>query len=167
MALHGLVHDSAFLYYGRKALRSGGASRRPTKSIDLQITVTGMVIYKPVLNFELNDTRGMTGVYMAKLGRKIVVDAKSQAGFKTGRLKNSIKMQHTRDTKGQQLRIGSNLPYALAHHEGTKPHLIIPKAPNKVLTFRKGAAIIRTDLVRHPGTRANHYLTDQLAKHIR
>lgn len=167
MALHGLVHDSAFLYYGRKALKSSRGGRRPTKSIDISITVTKVVIYKPILNFELNDPKGLVGAHMHRLGQEIVLGAKSQVGYKTGRLRRSINMQHTRDTKGQQLRIGSPLPYALAHHEGTRPHIILPKAPNRVLTFRAGAVLVRTDMIRHPGTNANRYLSDQLAKHIR
>lgn len=168
MALHGFVHDSALLHYGKKAFRAPrGGGRRPTKSIDLRITVTKVVIYKPILNFELNDPKGLVGQYMHRLGRDIVTDAKSQVGYKTGRLRKSINMQHTRDTKGQQLRIGSPLSYALAHHEGTRPHIILPKPPARIITFRAGAALIRTDMVRHPGTNPNRYLSDQLAKHIR
>jgi hypothetical protein len=57
--------------------------------------------------------------------------------------------------------IGSTVEYALAHHEGTKPHIIRPDRA-KALRFTSGSRIIYSRAVKHPGTRANRYLKDQL-----
>jgi hypothetical protein len=71
-------------------------------------------------------------------------------------------MRHFADPRGQYVKIGSPLSYALLHHEGTRPHLIRPNPPNRVLRFVSKGTLVMTGLVRHPGTRPNRYLTDSL-----
>ena len=87
--------------------------------------------------------------------------AKAKVGVKTGRLRRSIHMRHHRDMRGQYIWIGSDVNYALMHHEGTRPHLIRPNRA-KILVFTSRGQVIKTSLVRHPGTRANKYLSDSL-----
>ena len=87
--------------------------------------------------------------------------AKAQVGVRTGALRSSIHMRHLRDSRGQYVKIGSNLDYALLHHQGTKPHVIRPDRA-KVLRFVRGSRIIYTTSVMHPGTKANRYLSDNL-----
>jgi hypothetical protein len=98
---------------------------------------------------------------MAAVGYKIMIAAKQQVGVDTGRLKNSIHMRHFRSGIGQMIEVGSPLKYALLHHEGTRPHLITPNRA-QVLRFTSGSRVIYTHQVRHPGTRPNRYLTDNL-----
>jgi hypothetical protein len=93
--------------------------------------------------------------------------AKLQVGVRSGHLRKSLHIEHVDGSRGQSVKVGSNVSYALAHHEGTRPHLITPKAPNTVLRFRSGTKVINTTLVRHPGTKANKYLSDQLRLHVR
>lgn len=124
--------------------------------------VVKVVFNKPAMDEMLRNPSGMVGRYIAERARRVVVAAKMQAGVKTGRLKNSIHMRHMRGgPAGQYVMVGSNLHYALLHHEGTKPHLIVPNR-STVLRFSSGGRVIYTHAVRHPGTRPNRYLTDNL-----
>jgi hypothetical protein len=115
----------------------------------------------PVMDYVLNNPAGMVGRHLANRGRMIVVAAKAQVGVSTGRLKASIHMRHSRDMRGQYVKIGSNLNYARIHHEGTKPHLIVANRA-QVLRFTSGGRVVYTRAVKHPGTRPNKYLTDNL-----
>ena len=124
--------------------------------------VVKVVFNKPAMDEMLRNPSGMVGRYIAERARRIVIAAKMQAGVKTGRLKNSIHMRHMRGgPAGQYVMVGSNLHYALLHHEGTKPHIIVPNRAT-VLRFSSGGRVIYTHAVRHPGTRPNRYLTDNL-----
>lgn len=172
MPAWGLIPDSPIFYWAGKGIRAARRARRPgsyAARASLQLTVVKLVIYKPILNFELNDPRGMVGNHMHALGRKIMVGAKAQVGVKTGRLRDSIYMEHRGiPYKGQTLKIGSGLSYAYMHHQGTRPHIITPKEGNAgALVFRKNSRIIYTKQVLHPGTKANRYLSDQLRVHVR
>lgn len=104
---------------------------------------------------------GPVGRNLAKRGYAVLMGARAQVGVKTGALRASLHMRHFKDPRGQYVRIGSDLNYALAHHEGTKPHLIRPRRAEK-LRFVSRGVIVHTHLVRHPGTPPNRYLTDNL-----
>ena len=120
-----------------------------------------VVFRKAELDFLLNSPEGDVGKYLAKKGRLIMAAAKAQVGIRTGALRSSSHMRHLRDSRGQYVKIGSNLDYALLHHQGTKPHVIRPDRA-KVLRFVRGSRIIYTTSVMHPGTKANRYLSDNL-----
>lgn len=122
-----------------------------------------VIIRKPELDFVLNNPEGMVGKYLAKKGRQLEVLAKAQVGVRTGALRASIHMRHMRDSRRQYVMVGSRLNYALMHHEGTKPHLIVADKA-KVLRFVKGSSIVYAHSVMHPGTKANRYLSDNLRK---
>jgi hypothetical protein len=124
------------------------------------MTVT--VVFRPAaLDTMLNSPAGIVGRHMAVTGLQIMIAAKRQVGVDTGRLKNSIHMRHFRSGIGQVVEVGSPLKYALLHHEGTRPHLITPNRA-QVLRFSAGSRVIYTHQVKHPGTRPNRYLTDNL-----
>lgn len=118
-------------------------------------------IRKAELDFLLNNPSGSVGRYLARKGRMVTVAAKAQVGVRTGALRASIHMRHLRDSRGQFVRIGSSLNYALMHHEGTKPHLITPNRA-QVLRFVKGSRVVYAHAVMHPGTKPNKFLTDNL-----
>ena len=122
-----------------------------------------VVIRKAELDFVLNNPEGMVGRYLAKKGKELQALAKAQVGVRTGSLRASIHMRHMRDSRGQYVMVGSRLNYALMHHEGTKPHLIVANNA-KVLRFVKGSSIVYAHSVMHPGTKANRYLSDNLRK---
>ncbi len=60
--------------------------------------------------------------------------------------------------------VGSDHPIALIHHEGSRPHLILPRKPGGVLVFypRGQSTPVFARRVNHPGTKPNHYLTGNL-----
>jgi hypothetical protein len=113
------------------------------------------------LDVELNQRAGMVGRHLHKRGTMVQNAAKMQAGVQTGALKASINMVHERTMYGQMLTIGSTLSYALAHHNGTRPHIITPKNA-KMLRFTQQGRVVYARAVRHPGTKPNRYLADNL-----
>jgi hypothetical protein len=108
---------------------------------------------------------GDVGKYLSKKGRLIESAAKRQVGVSTGALRSSIHMRHFSDPRGQYVKIGSPLKYAKMHHEGTKPHLIRPNTAHMLRFVSKGQ-IVFAHMVRHPGTPANRYLTDNMRRII-
>ena len=123
--------------------------------------MTTVIIRKAELDFMLNNPSGEVGRYLAKKGKIVQAAAKAQVGVRTGALRASIHMRHLRDSRGQYIKIGSALNYALLHHEGSKPHLIVPNRAT-VLRFVNGGRVVYAHAVMHPGTKANRYLTDNL-----
>ena len=120
-----------------------------------------VVIKKTELDFMLNNPSGDVGKYLAKKGRVVQAAARAQVGVRTEALRASIHMRHLRDSRGQFVKIGSALNYALLHHEGTKPHIIVPDRAT-VLRFVSRGRVVYAHAVMHPGTKANRYLTDNL-----
>jgi hypothetical protein len=116
---------------------------------------------RPQLDRLLNAPRGEVGAYLFLKGQKIREKARQQVGIDTGRLKGSIHVRQGRRGPGQYVEVGSPYSHALMHHEGTKPHVIMPKRAS-VLRFAAGGRIVYTRKVNHPGTKPNRYLTDQL-----
>jgi hypothetical protein len=109
---------------------------------------------------------GAVGRYLIRRGRTIEAAAKRQVGVRTGALRASIHLRHFSDTRGQFIRIGSDLSYARLHHEGSKPHLIVPKQKGGLLKFQTKGRTVFTHMVRHPGTPPNRYLTDNMRRII-
>lgn len=122
---------------------------------------------KPELDYLLNSPTGPVGRHLSKVAYLVKTAAQAQVGVKTGALKKSIKVgRHERKYNGQKITVGSNLNYALFHHQGTKKHVIYPKSGG-VLRFsvsdsRGGSRVIYAKKVNHPGTKPNRYLTDNL-----
>lgn len=128
-----------------------------------------MQINTRVLDRVLNSPKGEMGVELYKRARRMARHAKNQApigsGPTAGRLKRSIKVyRHERYTRGQTIRIGTSVPYAPYVHEGTRPHLIVPRNPAGALKFvpKGGTMVIITKRVKHPGSRPNRFLTDNV-----
>lgn len=178
MPAYGLVPDSPWLYGAKKAARGFGR-RRPrgrrvssftrvvvTTSVLMSVKFHELRIYDAELHSVLNTPRGSLWRELDQAADRAVLGAKAMAGYKTGKLKKSIHKRHLGNFTGQYVWIGSRLPYAYAHHEGTKPHKITAE-PGGVLVFGgtksfKGR-VIKTPTVNHPGNRPNPYLRTQLA----
>lgn len=165
MPAYGLINDSPIITAFQKASRS--PSRGSSRSY-LYFKVVNVKIYRANLNKFLLTNTGERDLwkYMELRGAKAVLGAKSKVGVKTGALRDSIHMRHTSTSRGQQLWIGSEKSYAYLHHQGTKPHMIVPKKPGGVLKFSGKGGVVITTSVMHPGTRANPYLSSQL-RHFR
>lgn len=157
---------TAALRASRRIRNAGNrVGRRPGKA-GLHFTLTKLVLYKPVLQFELRSNYGMVGKYMHKVGNRVAQRARRQVGVQTGRLRASIRFSHIKIAGEAAVKVGAYTPYARMHHDGTRPHIITPNKPGGSLVFMKGSRIVRTPIVRHPGTRPNRYLTDQLRRPI-
>ena len=104
--------------------------------------------------------------WMEKKKLQVINGARRQVGVRTGALRKNISGRHFGFADGQRMSIGADLPYALMHHEGTKPHTITPQN-GKLLHFRVGTRSVYTTMVRHPGTKPNRYLSDQLIRFTR
>lgn len=113
----------------------------------------------------LHGREGMVAKDMMKRALRVQAGAIRQVGKRTGRLARSIHTEQTlRPLTGAY--IGSNVRYALMHHDGTRKHPIVAK-PGRMLTFTSGGRRVYARKVLHPGTRPNRYLTDNLIKAIR
>jgi hypothetical protein len=67
------------------------------------------------------------------------------------------------DHIGPGMRVGSESPIALLHHEGTRPHTIVPRVKQMLrFTPQGGSGFVFARRVEHPGTQPNRYLTDNL-----
>ena len=171
MPLFGIVNDSPFIFLGQRLARRIGRARigaldrvpiaRTSRTIKVNFSGATVVFRRGPLDNLLNSPRGEVGRYLFERGTRILIAAKGQVGVKTGRLKASINMRQYRSVGGQSLKIGSPLDYALIHHEGTRPHIITPDTA-EVLRFSSRGRIVYTRVVRHPGTKPNKYLADNL-----
>jgi hypothetical protein len=56
----------------------------------------------------------------------------------------------------------STNPHTLFVHNGTRRHLIRPRRADGFLRFEIGGRVIYTKIVKHPGNRANPFLTNAL-----
>jgi len=123
--------------------------------------------FKPAIQNLLYDPNGDLGKYMRRKGDAIIALAKVQVGVRTGRLQRSIAhKRHFRDARGQQMWIGSDVHYALVHHEGRGPQVIVPKT-GKVLRFVSRGQVVFAHKVVQKGTKPNRYLSDPLSKVIK
>jgi hypothetical protein len=156
--------DSIAGYYALKYSRSFRrirSSRGGSRGVVFSFAVSNVEIYQNALRAELQTPAGGLWKYLEKQGSKAVAAAKRQVGVKTGALRRSIHMKHLANANGQYLWIGSNKNYAYIHHEGTRPHIITPTKA-KALRFTSGRRVIYTRMVKHPGTKPNRYLSNQL-----
>ncbi len=113
------------------------------------------------MEYLLRSQNGPVGKDLRRRGLRVMAGARAQVGVRTGALRASIHMRHMADTRGQYVRVGSNLNYARLHHDGTSPHIIKPDR-KQVLKFATKGQIIFAHVVKHPGTKPNRYLTDNL-----
>lgn len=101
--------------------------------------------------------------HLRKIGQQIQRAARRQVGVDTGRLRASIHVRQGADIRGQFVEVGSPLDHAYVHHEGQRPHTILPET-GRYLRFQSGGRVVYTRRVEHPGTRPNHYLTEPMTR---
>lgn len=78
-----------------------------------------------------------------------------------GNLRDTIVKRLTERNGWPCVQVGSEDPIALIHHEGTRPHVILPRIKT-ALVFSVGGQTVVARRVNHPGTKPNRYLTDNL-----
>lgn len=111
----------------------------------------------------LHSPSGPVGRHMIKLGNRLERLAKRDVGVKSGALRASIGSHMTLEATGLVMYVGSSNRVALMHHEGTRPHIILPRTA-RALRFESHGKIIYAKKVNHPGTKANPYLSANLAR---
>jgi hypothetical protein len=116
---------------------------------------------KAGMDYVTKNPYGPVGRDLDRRARKVQAAAVLQAGFRTGALKSSISVTQSRELYGQSAKIGSTLPYALLHHEGSRPHLITGRNGG-MMRFTSRGRVVYARQVMHPGTRPNRYLADNL-----
>jgi hypothetical protein len=123
------------------------------------------VLNKPGYEHMVHSPDGEVGQYLRKQSRQLAAYARRQAGVDTGALKASINFRVVRTGTGLVGYVGSDNKIAYMHHQGTRPHIITPKTA-KTLRFYSHGRIVYAQVVRHPGTQPNRYLTDNLRRVI-
>jgi hypothetical protein len=128
-----------------------------------------IIIDSKALDDMLRGPRGPVVMYMIKQADKVQTAAKKQCGYgagnsEYGHLRDSIvKRIMANGSSDPIIQIGSSHPIALMHHDGTAAHVIFPSSAS-VLAFEAdwSDGMVFAPMVNHPGTKPNHYLTDNL-----
>lgn len=112
-------------------------------------------------------TAGPLYIQMAKMTAKVETQAKKNASgtivkVRTGNLRAST--HSAIEIRGLTLvgAVISDASYALAVHEGTGPHEILPSRAG-VLAWKGPSGPVFARSVQHPGTKARPFLTDALS----
>lgn len=121
---------------------------------------------EPALDKLLNNPKGEVGRHMRLIGVKILAGAKTMAGEDTGELRRKLYMKQYRRGKVQAVEVGSTARHAYWHHEGTKPHQIVPET-GRLLRFNVGGKVVYARRVSHPGTKGVRYLTTPMRRALR
>ena len=107
------------------------------------------------------DPKGPIFSDLRRRGKNVVRRSKQLVGVKTGQLRASIHMVDLNSKLAPSVSVRSDLPYALNHHEGTRPHAITPNS-QRLLRFKVGGKVVYARRVNHPGTIGNPYLARAL-----
>lgn len=86
------------------------------------------------------------------------VDASGTAPRRTGNLAKSQRFRVRRIGLNTHGTIWYPLDYAMAAHEGARPHQIRPRDPNGILRFVQNGQVRYAKQVNHPGQRAKPWL---------
>lgn len=114
----------------------------------------------------LHSTRGPVGLHMRRIMLQILAGARKMVGVRSGALRRSLYTKHARTVRGQYIQVGSNLNYALVHHEGAKPHtMTMPQG--RIMRFNAGGRVVYARRVNHPGFRGRKYLTVPMHRAVR
>lgn len=114
----------------------------------------------------LESEAGPVVLHLAQLATRVQEAAK--ANIKRGdppredsHLQDTVVKRFIRDKAGPAVWVGSEHPRALMYHEGTRPHVILPRNA-KVLAFDVGGTTVFAAKVNHPGTPATKWLARAL-----
>jgi len=131
-----------------------------------------VVIHPAGYNHVFKSRTGPIGKDFERRCELLAAHAREQIGVDSGRAKASIGVDYHKTASGDlAAHIGVNpsgrtVGYAIFHHEGTDAHRI-PKRGSTggpVLRFSAGGATLFRTSVRHPGTKANRFLSDNVRR---
>lgn len=78
---------------------------------------------------------------------------------RTGRLASSVEKAMTGNSSGVVFLNSAVAPHAASIHDGSRPHVILPKN-KKVLRWASGGRFVRALVVHHPGTKPDPFLVN-------
>lgn len=126
------------------------------------------------LNLLLRSPAGPVARFIDSLGQQVLAEAKQAVGYDTlhdfsrypAHLRDTLVVQPILRGGERGVRVGSEQPYALEHHEGIPPHVVRPR-PGGRLVFRSrrtGELVtLKVDqTTQHPGAAGNPYLRQPL-----
>lgn len=93
-----------------------------------------------------------------RVARLVEARAKVLAPVDTGRLRASIRTTRKLTARGPTYQVSTNVEYAPYVENGTRPHIIRPRRA-KALAFRVGGRLVFAQVVHHPGTKAQPFLS--------
>lgn len=93
--------------------------------------------------------------FLLSRARRVQRNARRMAPGRMGRRVNAVIV-------GKHVRVESSHPATMFVINGTRPHLIRPNPPRKVLRFTTHGKTVFARLVHHQGTKANYFLTKAL-----
>jgi hypothetical protein len=118
---------------------------------------------QPGYNQVFKSHTGEVGREIDRRSTRVLQGARGQVGIRTGQLRNNLhKEWFTRPNGDVGQRIGSNVPYAHLHHDGTRPHTITARRARLLRYVNRQGQVTFARSVQHPGTKPNRYLTDNL-----
>lgn len=122
-----------------------------------------VVLDQKALNAYLKGRNGPVVRDLVRRGLNVESRAKQLCPVDTGRLRSSITTEVAISGGGiPVVRVGTNVDYAEAVHEGTRPHVIVPRNASVLRFPSRGGAIVFTRRVNHPGTRGVPFLRNAL-----
>lgn len=129
----------------------------------VRITNQRVIIDRSMINFIYKNPEGPAGQHLHKMAERVVAAAKVQVPKRTGQMAAQIRIEGRSQTAfGQTLRIVSNNKNSAYVHEGTAPHLIKSRSPKGFIKFNSKGVTVFTRLVRHPGSKPNRFITDNV-----
>lgn len=127
-----------------------------------KVDFTGIRIDRQALSNELRGPNGSVARYAIRRAEDVRQTAKRLVGVDTGKLRASIVKRFVPSgPDGFVVLVGvesSGVPYALYHHEGTRPHVILPKKGRYLVFTSRSGALVFARKVNHPGTKPNPFL---------
>lgn len=111
----------------------------------------------------IHDPDGPIRRDLRRRGNNVQRRARQLVGVQTGALRASIKVTDLDSVASPSVSVGSDLPYALLHHNGSRPHVITPNS-ERLLRFKVAGKVVYARVVKHPGTKPNPYLLKALVE---
>lgn len=132
-------------------------------TLRLRLQVTGRVSQRDVVD-HLSGNRELLAL-LDKLATRVQRVARTLVGVKTGTLLATIRKNPGRTPRGPHVDVTAGhpgvTPYMWWHHQGTPPHVIVPRR-KQALRFTSGGRVIFATKVNHPGTVGTKFLTRAL-----
>jgi hypothetical protein len=128
-------------------------------------TYTGQRVNHAAIRHVFRDEDGPVGQDLDAMSRRVQARARSLVGVRTGLLLSTIRRERGQGPRGPYHDVvagRSGLTKYLGYHmSGSHPHIIRPRR-RRALRFTSDGAVVFARRVRHPGTRANPFLTRAL-----